>query len=188
MHCPGCGQQQISTETKFCSRCGLPLGVISEVLAYGGYLPQLAELNRKKTFFNKKNGVVLGLFWFVFFTMFMTAFFGILGAPEEFVGILAVTGVFGGLMTMIASLIFLPSSKKFVPNTFQPPVPSQMQGFGQQHNQSALPPQQTMPAASYAVPQAGNWRDTNDLQPNVSENATKLLEQDETVQIKNGRD
>ena len=47
MHCPSCGQQQVSLETKFCSRCGFPLGVVSEVLAHGGFLPQLAELYKK---------------------------------------------------------------------------------------------------------------------------------------------
>lgn len=49
--------------------------------------------------------------WFIFLTMFCTAFFGILGAPEELVGIFAITGVFGSLMIIIASLIFFPSSK-----------------------------------------------------------------------------
>ena len=33
MYCPRCSQQQVSEETKFCSRCGLPLGLVSELLA-----------------------------------------------------------------------------------------------------------------------------------------------------------
>lgn len=36
MHCPRCGQQQISEEMKFCSRCGLPLSGLAEWLAGGG--------------------------------------------------------------------------------------------------------------------------------------------------------
>src|SRR5689334_21642871 len=43
MHCPSCGQKQVSNETKFCSRCGMPLGIVSDVLAHGFFLPQLAE-------------------------------------------------------------------------------------------------------------------------------------------------
>jgi hypothetical protein len=31
MHCPRCGQQQISDQTKFCSRCGFQLGLVSEL-------------------------------------------------------------------------------------------------------------------------------------------------------------
>ncbi|HEY0659357.1 MAG TPA: hypothetical protein VGD05_12820, partial [Pyrinomonadaceae bacterium] len=106
MHCPRCGQQQVSVETKFCSRCGFPLGLTAEVLSHGGFLPQLAELNEKKTFFTRKNGVVFSLFWFMFFTLLLTSIFGIAGA-RPLQGITAVIGVFGGLMLMIASLIFL---------------------------------------------------------------------------------
>lgn len=38
MYCPRCGQQQISDDMKFCSRCGLPLGGLTEWLASGGAL------------------------------------------------------------------------------------------------------------------------------------------------------
>ncbi len=176
MHCPGCGQRQVSSETKFCSKCGLPLSLVSDVLAHGGYLPQLAELNNKKTVFNKKNGVVLSVFWFIFFTMFMTAFFAILGAPEELVAILAITGVFGGMMTMIASLIFLKSSRRIAPIDFQ--IQGNLPGGSARHG--SLPPQQSVPASVYATPLAGNWRDTNDLQPtSVTEGTTKLLDKDD---------
>src|ERR687895_206139 len=40
MHCPQCGQQQASSEMRFCSRCGFPLGGVVELLARGGVLPQ----------------------------------------------------------------------------------------------------------------------------------------------------
>ncbi len=32
MYCPRCGQQQISDEMKFCSRCGLPMSGLAEWL------------------------------------------------------------------------------------------------------------------------------------------------------------
>src|SRR6185503_19258332 len=35
MHCPNCGQQQISEEMRFCSRCGLALTGLAEWLAGG---------------------------------------------------------------------------------------------------------------------------------------------------------
>jgi hypothetical protein len=38
MYCPNCGQQQISDEMRFCSRCGLALSELAEWLA-GGALP-----------------------------------------------------------------------------------------------------------------------------------------------------
>ena len=180
MHCPSCGQQQVSNETKFCSRCGLPLSIVSEVLLHGGFLPQLAQLNQKTTFFNKKNGVVFGAFWFIFLTMFSTAFFGIIGAPDSLVGVLAIIGVFGALMIVLASLVFLPSSKPTftgLPQIQVPPTPAM---FGSE--QSALPPQQSIPAEMYGAPKTGNWRDTNDLEPaSVTENTTRLLDRDEIL-------
>src|SRR4029453_6317519 len=38
MYCPNCGQQQVSGEMRFCSRCGLALTGLAEGLA-GGRLP-----------------------------------------------------------------------------------------------------------------------------------------------------
>ncbi len=181
MHCPGCGQQQISNETKFCSRCGMPLSIVAEVVANGGFLPALAQLeqmNFKKPFFSKKNGVLFGVFWFIFLTMFATAFFGILNAPDELIGIIAVTGVFGAMMIIIGSLVALPSSRpSFAYSSQLPQWPGELQSGAAQ---SALPSAQSIPAGMYAPPTAGSWRDTNDLQPaSVTENTTRLLDEKE---------
>ncbi len=181
MHCPSCGQQQISSETKFCSRCGMPLNIVAEVVANGGTLPQLAlleQMNYKKPLFSKKNGVLFGSFWFIFLTMFATAFFGILGAPDELIGIIAITGVFGAMLIIIGSLVALPSSKPpafFIGNMQRPPDQLQY-GAGQ----SALPTAHSVPVGMYAAPLAGSWRDTNDLQPtSITENTTRLLDEQE---------
>ena len=184
MHCPSCGQQQVSTEIKFCSRCGFPMGLISEVLAHGGFLPQLAELNKKKTIFNKKNGVVFSIFWMIVFMMFLPAIIGIFNGPGEAQGLFAVLGVFGGMMIIIASLTMLPSSKQYplIPaQTLNPqhPMASGLHGAGQHQ---ALPPQQSIPASAYAPPRAGSWRDTKDLEPtSVTESTTKLLEKEDKI-------
>jgi hypothetical protein len=178
MHCPNCGQQQVSNETKFCSRCGFPLSLISQVLGYGGFLPQLAELNKSKTVFTKKNGVVFGIFWFIFFTMLLPAIMGIMNAPDEPMGISAVIGFFGMLMIIIGSLVFFRSSKEpmGLQSTQLPPAPAVHGIPASQH--SALPPQQSIPVSAYTAPQAGRWRDTNDLQPtsSVTDETTKLLD------------
>lgn len=185
MHCPGCGQQQVSIDIKFCSRCGFPMGLVSEILAHGGFLPQLADLHKKKSFWTKKNGVILSLFWFLFFLFIMAPFWAIVDV-EELAAISAVVGIFGGLMLMVASLVFLKSSKE--PLLFhQPQNPMQMNyntnqnlyGAGQQH---ALPPQQSIPASSYVPPIPGSWRETNDLvQPgSVTDETTRILQNKET--------
>lgn len=182
MHCPSCGQQQISNETKFCSRCGLPLSIVSEVLVHGGYLPQLAELNNKKgTIFSRRNGLGFSLIWCLFFLFIMTPLWGILNV-DELAGASAVIGIFGGLIMMISSLIFLKKDILRYPidqSSYQPAP--QIYGMHGSQQQGALPPQRSVPVSTYTMPQAGSWRDTNDLVPNVSESATKLLEKDEGI-------
>ena len=157
----------------------MPLGIVSEVIANGGSLPQLTQLeqmNYKKPFFSKKNGVLFGAFWFIFLTMFATSLLGILNAPDELIAIIAVTGVFGAMMIIIGSLAILPSSKLPVlltGNLLRPP--DQLQ-----NGQGALPHAQSVPASAYIQPLAGSWRDTNDLQQtSVTENTTRLLDEQE---------
>jgi hypothetical protein len=182
MHCPRCGQQQVSNETKFCNRCGLPLVLVTELLAHDGSLPQLENMSQNRTFLNKKNGVIFGVFWFVFFTMFMTSVIGILGG-DELAGLAAVTGVFGTMLIMIGSLVFLPSSK--VPRYASlPQMPvSNPATLHAPPVQGALPPQQSIPVQTYAPPAAGGWRtpDTGEFAKpgSVTENTTKLLTKDE---------
>ncbi|MBP6003122.1 MAG: zinc ribbon domain-containing protein [Pyrinomonadaceae bacterium] len=178
MHCPSCGQQQVSNETKFCSKCGMPLGLVSDVLAHGGYLPQLAELHKKRKVFTRRNGMGFSLIWCLFFLLIMAPLWGILNI-EELAGASAVIGIFGGLIMLISSLMYLPkqtpaidaSQMGHAQGNFQ--MPGQIMP-GQQYG--SLPPQQSIPVSMYDTPRAGNWRDTNDLDPvSVTENTTKLL-------------
>jgi hypothetical protein len=184
MHCPNCGQQQVSSEIKFCSRCGFPLGLISEILAHGGFLPQLAELNKKKSIFNKKNGVTFGVIWMILLMMLIPSIIGIANGPGEAQGISAVIGLFGGLMIILGSLILLPSSKQYpllLSQQLQPPPPNAHGLHGSQHQ--ALPGQQSVPTSVYAPPHAGSWRDTKDLEPSsVTESTTRLLDKEERNQ------
>src|SRR5580765_3655259 len=105
MHCPSCGQQQISNETKFCSRCGMPLGVVSEVLAYGGYLPQLAELEKAAgTHYTRRNGVIFSLFWLIFWLLIMAVVFGGIFGVDILGELFSVVGIFGGLLIFLFSI------------------------------------------------------------------------------------
>ncbi len=179
MYCPNCSQQQVSEETKFCSRCGLPLGLIMEILANGGFLPELAELGKKRRIFSRRNGLLLALFWFMFFVLILTPLAGITNAPEEIVAVMALLGTMGSLFLIVISFVLL----KKDPKKFDMPVQNMETSGGvknlYQKNQTALPPQQSIPVSTYVPPQQGNWRDTNDLIPSVTEGTTKLLEKEE---------
>jgi hypothetical protein len=186
MHCPRCGQQQVSEQTKFCSRCGFQLGLVSELLQNGGFLPQLNELYKEKqslfsSIFTRKNGIVFSVIWFIFWVMMVPAFFGIAN-EDEAAGVSAVFGIFSTMMLLIFSLAVLKrGTKRFeLPPSIagQPPAPL----YGNQAV-GALPPQQAQPATSY-IPPEGSWRapDTGDLarRPgSVTEGTTKLLQKDE---------
>jgi hypothetical protein len=179
MHCPSCGQQQVSNETKFCSRCGFPLGIVSDVLAHGGYLPQLAELSKKKkSLLTRRNGLAFSLIWCLFFLLVMTPLWGILDL-DKLAGASAIIGIFGGLIMLVSSAIFL--KKDIVRFDHYPQMPPQQQQYGLHGaSQTALPPQQSVPASFYAQPQAGRWRETNDLEPSsVTESTTRLLNEQE---------
>jgi len=183
MYCPRCGQQQISNETKFCSRCGFQMGLIPELIANNGILPQLVELyQQKQSWFTRKNGVVFSLMWFVAWVMMIPAFFGIAG-EEDAAGVSAVFGLFTTIMLLIFSLGFLKKSQKTIS------IPAleahQVQAaslYGTPPNQQALPPQQSVPVESYTAPH-GAWRtpDTGEFATpgSVTDSTTKLLSKDE---------
>ena len=161
------------------------MGLISEVLAHGGFLPQLAELHKKKSVFNKKNGVLFAVFWMITLMMLFPAMIGVLNGPGELQSLFAVIGVFGGIMIIIGSLAMLPSSKQYplIPAQSLNPQPSNAHGLHGAGQYQALPGQQSIPASAYGAPKAGSWRDTNDLEPSsVTESTTRLLEKEDKIQ------
>jgi len=183
MYCPRCGQQQVSEETKFCSRCGFPLGLISEILTHGGFLPQLAELYKSKKWFTRKNGVVFSILWTIFFLLFLASLFGIADIPE-LAGVSAVIGIFGGIMWLIASLVFLksPAQDSFPANN----LPNANVNNLYEADRKVLPPQQSQPAQSYAPP-ADLWKapTTGEFAAphSVTDGTTKLLQKDEETKL-----
>ena len=179
MYCPRCSQQQVSEETKFCSRCGFPLGLISEVIAHGGFLPQLADLHKSKKLLTKKNGIVFSLFWFMFFVLIMTPIFG-MADIDVLAGFSALIGVFGGLMWLISALVFLKNEPKNFDFSMNELPNANAKAF-YETNQKVLSPHQTQPAQSY-VPPANSWKapDTGSFAPrSVTEGTTKLLRKEE---------
>ena len=61
MHCPQCGQQQVSDEMRFCSRCGFALSIVTELLVTGGTLPERQAESFAGKFTGRKRGKRLGL-------------------------------------------------------------------------------------------------------------------------------
>ena len=183
MHCPRCGQQQVSEEIKFCSRCGFPLGLVSEIIAHGGFLPQLADLHKDKKWLTRNFGLKISLIWFLLITFILVPLAAITKAPGGVVAGLSVIGFCGGLLLTALSFLFLQSEKKpFQEQNVFPNENYAPQFLSGNSNQAALPPQTSQPVSSYVSPSAGSWKapDTGELVPHsVTEGTTKLLQKDE---------
>lgn len=182
MHCPRCGQQQVSEEIKFCSRCGFPLGLVSEILAHGGFLPQLADLHKSKKWLTRNTGLKLALLWFIVICFILVPLAAITDAPGGAVAGLSVIGFCGALFLTVLSFLFLPKEAKNFSSqseNLNEYAPSQF--TGKKTNQNALPPPTSQPVSAYAPPSAGSWKaaDTGELVPHsVTEGTTKLLQKD----------
>ena len=174
MFCPRCGQEQATQEMRFCSRCGFPLGLISEVLSHGGFLPQLADLYKDKTILTRRNGLIFSLFWFLTFVLILAPIAGILDI-DPIAGMCAVIGVFGGLLISLASLFFLKNPDR-APAHLQNSYPAHLHGAST--NRNALPNAAANPATDF-VPPMREWQspETADFAkpPSVTEDTTKLF-------------
>ena len=178
MHCPKCGQQQLSEETRFCSRCGFLLTGIAEVVANSGVVPTKKTGLFGSTGSKKRRGVMQGTFIFLL-TFLVVPLLGLVTIAFNLEPFLPAIAVFllgvGGILRIIYALMFEPGAADL--NTFQQgafPVAGEHRG--------ALPPSQSTPASVYTSPAAGSWRDTNDLQfqpGSVTDSTTKLLQKEE---------
>jgi len=183
MYCPRCGKQQVSGQLKFCPKCGLPMGLVTEVVSNGGTLPQLdALLDKKSKILTRRNGIVFSLFWFLFFVLIVTPFWAIVDV-EEMAAMSGVVGVFGSLLIFLFSLFFLGKKPKDLERFAAVQQGNQLSG-GYPIDMNALPPHMQQSAAEYASPQPGSWRapDTGDLvgPGSVTEGTTKLLQKEES--------
>ena len=178
MYCPRCGQQQVSPELRFCSRCGLPLNLVAEVVTNGGSLPQIEEMFKNQSLFTRRNGLIFTLFWFLFFILILLPLFGAADI-DELAAVSAILGTMGSLVLLIASLTLLKKAPKNKKSDNAQFIGNETRNLNQAH-QTALPPQQSIPVSSYAPPPAGSWQsNTDDLQPtSVTEETTKLLKED----------
>jgi hypothetical protein len=173
MYCPNCGQQQISDEMKFCSRCGLALSGLAEWLA-GGELPakrsderQVEAVSPRSKGIRRAAKVMFGSgVLFVIFLVFSLAIEE--GAPMIF----PVAVFFVSLVMMLYARLFSDATTP-VKSRVIPTSAGQTLGSNQTH--SALPP-----VSNTAIPilSAEQVR-TNELAqpPSVTERTTRLLDE-----------
>jgi len=183
MYCPQCGQQQASTEMRFCSRCGFPLAGVVELLASGGVPGSQAEPQDQKMSPRRK-GVKQGVVMMILGTVLVPILAIINRAyhgPNIFdvlVPLAAVICFAGCLMRILYATLFEQAAPTIRQDasayTAPPTMPAQLNTGAARI--SALPPKQSTPVSDFA-PRRAN---TAELvrPPSVTENTTRLLDED----------
>ena len=171
MYCPNCGQQQISDEMRFCSRCGLALSGLAEWLA-GGRLPanrvddaQVAASSPRRK--GMRRAAKIMFFSAVLFPIFLA--FSI-AAEEGGAVVVPFLVFFVGAVLMLYARLF---SDKTAPVNNQVAQTSVLDSTAARN---ALPPAANIPMPGFGRHQVR----TNELaQPSsVTENTTRLLDND----------
>jgi hypothetical protein len=182
MYCPQCGQQQLSAETRFCSRCGFPMGGVTHLLTTNGLLPTIGAAPKSLEPSQRKQGVRQG----VSLLMVGAVLVPVLGVLESYVNLrfleilpplAAVICFIGGIVRVLYALIFesgFPAPPRQFPAQYSPPV--------RQGQVSSAPPAYVLPP-SQGEPVQGWSRRVNTAElampPSVTENTTKLLDEEE---------
>ena len=166
MYCPNCGQQQMSDEMRFCSRCGLGLTGLTDWLAGGKVQPveaaQISETSPRRK--NIRRAAKLMFFSGVLFPIFLV----ISLAVDE-----------GGPMILPTILLFISLVWMLYARLFSADTPrvntqaAQTTALGSMSARGSLPP-----ATTTSIPIGRTQVRTNELAqpPSVTENTTRFLD------------
>lgn len=194
MFCPRCGQQQTSEEARFCSRCGLQLDELAGFIESGGHLavagsgssePELLALTPRQRGTRKGLLVLVGGLVFGLSVLLMMA------AKSDFVVLLipAALVIVWGLMRMLYGMLLEDDSarNRAARRARLEALGGNVRGKKRDKLADArdklagargkqLPPQRAVPASTFT--RSGG--DTSDMAapPSVTENTTRLLEED----------
>jgi len=166
MYCPNCGQQQMSDEMRFCSRCGLALTGLAEWLA-GGRVQRVEQAEITEPSPRRKHLRRAAKLMFVSGVLF-PVFFTICAAIRE-----------GGPMfipcfVLFVSVVWMLYARLFISNTpsvnYQAP---QTTALGSMSARVSLPP-----ATTTSIPVGRAQVRTNELAqpPSVTENTTRFFD------------
>lgn len=177
MHCPQCGQQQVSDGVRFCSRCGLSLAAVARLLEGGGHLAEFDE-GEGRVLSKRQRGVRMGLLvmagGFIFFGLAV-----LLTAIKEDLFVLLPLAAFVfifGLMRMLYGLLLEGAASQASDKAAASKTPPALEGT-RTYADASLPPARGFSAADLARTR----HETAEMSTpaSVTENTTRLLESDE---------
>jgi len=171
MHCPRCGQQQISGEVRFCKSCGSSLDGVRELLASGGISSAIEKEGRQPRESPRRQGVRHGII-LLFIMMVLMPLTMLLGKAN----FLPPMFLMAGLMLILYAVIFqegAPRKKKRQFNMLPDVAPSTIDQLETPLRSTALPPAQVVPVTAFNARRADTREMVNP--PSVTEHTTKLL-------------
>ena len=168
MYCPNCGQQQVSDEMRFCSRCGLALSGLTEWLAGGGLPAKPADKTEVAQSPRRKGTRRAAKLMFVSGVLF-----------PVFLGLSLIIGDGGPMIipvvALFVSLVMMGYARLFSDPTSSPKNESaQTSALNSTSARGSLPP-----ASNVSMPSVGRQQvRTNELAhpPSVTEHTTRLLD------------
>lgn len=172
MYCPQCSQEQLAEEMRFCSRCGFPLAIVSQLVRNGGALAGF-DVEAKGPLSPRQKGIRWGVILMIIsallvpVTALMTALeedFAVLFIPAFLIFVI-------GLVRLVHAYLLAQNT----PTKNARPAPAKTNSLPGAY-QPALPTGQAIPVT--------NWRqpvNTSEMAqpPSVTDHTTKLLS-DET--------
>ena len=173
MHCPQCGQEQFSSEMRFCKSCGFSLEGVKQLLATAGVSRAKEEENHKLQSPRRKGvrqGVIL-----LFISIVFMPFIELIGKPQG--NFLPMIFLMAGLMRILYAVIFQEGAprkkKRNSPLPYADPITTDQ--LGTSARRSALPPSQSVPVSAFSARRI----DTAEMvsPPSVTEHTTKLLDE-----------
>lgn len=171
MYCPNCGQQQVSDEMRFCSRCGLALTGLSDWLAHGR-VPLMRRDEAQVEAMSPRRKNIRRAAKMMFFSGVLFPLFLVISIAEEHPAPLALP-----FIVFFISLAWMLYARLFSDTHAPASLPSaQTTALGPTPARGALPPPINVP-----IPGVGrNQVRTNELAqpPSVTENTTRFLDKE----------
>jgi hypothetical protein len=170
MYCPQCSQEQVAAEMRFCSRCGFPLTIVSQLVTGGGALEGF-DAEGKHQLSPRQRGVRKGAL-FMIISGVLIPIVALLSAMKSDLAVLflpVLMVLVYGLARLLYAYLLEQSTSRGSETSLAGNVGSKQLSAA---HRSALPPQQSAPITDWRQP-----RDTSEMAqaPSVTDQTTKLL-------------
>jgi hypothetical protein len=183
MYCPKCSQLQLSDDLQFCSRCGLPLSDLKEILADGKSKLKKVEKSDHKLSPRQKGtrqGAIIMLLSVILVPAY-TLLAALFPAQDRLIESSVSDTPFEKISQAILLTIFMVGlarmlyARIFQPGAISVESGSEIAQLDSSSSTHALPPAQSIPVSGF-----GWWRaNTGEIKsPSITEHTTKSLSRD----------